>query len=71
MGKHVTGKTYPGIFWYPIFTISSYQFVVKCAAKILKIGQQIKNLRAKLFLNREFSTEIFPEREVTIFPQKI
>ena len=34
--------------------ISRSKFVVKCAAKILKIGYQINILCPKIFLNRNF-----------------
>ena len=41
--------------------------VLKCAAKILKIGQQLKMLCKKIFLNRASSIVNSPAREVTIF----
>ena len=44
--------------------------VLKCAAKILKIGMQIKIYHPKMFLNRDFCMEILLAREVTIFPEK-
>ena len=45
--------------------------VLKCAAKILKIGIQIKIEHPKLFLNRGFCMEKLLAREVTIFLEKI
>ena len=47
----------------------SIPLVLKCAAKILKIGSQIKIYRPKMFLNRDFCMEKLLAREVTIFPE--
>ena len=49
-------------------TIFSTKFVVKCAAKILKIGWQIKILCPKLFLNRDFALarEIIHDHKLSV-----
>ena len=49
-------------------TIFSTKFVVKCAAKILKIVQQIKILCPKLILNRDFklAREIIHDHKISV-----
>ena len=49
-------------------TIFGTKFVVICAAKILKIGKQIKNLCPKLILNRDFALarEIIQDHKLLI-----
>ena len=53
-------------------TLSSFFFpkVLKRAAKVLKIGSQIKHLRPKMILTRTFCIVKMLAREVTIFPEK-
>ena len=53
-----------------ILSLSNIHFVLKCAAKSLKIGLLIQNLRPKMFLNRDFCIEKLLAWEVTIFPEK-
>ena len=53
-----------------ILSVFSIPFVLKCAAKILKIGLQIKIKRQKLFLNRDFCMGKSVAREVIIFLKK-
>ena len=52
-----------------ILSLFSIPLVLKCAAKILKIGLQIKLKRPKMFLSRVFCMERLLPREVTIFPE--
>ena len=54
-----------------ILSLFSIPLVLKCEANILKIGCQIKILRPKKFLSRDFCREKLLPREVTIFPEKI
>ena len=54
-----------------ILSLISSPLVLKCAAKILKIGLQIKIKRPKMFLSGDFCMEKLLPREATIFPEKI
>ena len=60
--------------WHPhsniILSLFSIPLVWKCAAKMLKIGLQIKISCPKKFLSRIFCMEKLLRREVTIFPEK-
>ena len=49
-------------------TIFSTEFVVKCAAKILKIGKQINILCPRLILNRDFASarEIIHDHKLSV-----
>ena len=49
-------------------TIFGTKFVVKCAAKNLKIGQQIKILCPKIILNRDFALarEIIHDHKLSV-----
>ena len=53
-----------------ILSLFSIPLVLKCAAKILKIGLQINIQRPKMLLSRDFCIEKLLPREVTIFPEK-
>ena len=54
-----------------VLSLFSIPLVLKCAAKFLKIGLQIKKICPKMFLSRDFYMEKLLPREVIIFPEKI